>query len=112
MLDAQRVYQIIRQIPPGKVATYGQLARLAGHPRHARHIGRLLANAPHSENLPWHRVVNGQGQISQRGMDGSDEFQRILLEEEGIAFGLSGRISLAKYQWQPTEAPYANTTTK
>ncbi len=109
MLNPQLVFQIIRQIPAGKVASYGQIAKLAGFPRHARHIGRLLANAPQAEKLPWHRVVNAQGKISPRGLDGSDDFQRILLEEEGVAFGLQGRIPMATYQWQPREKSYATT---
>jgi len=99
-LDTQFIYSIIRKIPAGKVATYGQIARLVGFPRHSRHIGRILAKAPRNEKLPWHRVVNSQGKISVRGMDGSDDFQRILLEEEGVEFGLSGRIPLKQFQWQ------------
>jgi methylated-DNA-protein-cysteine methyltransferase related protein len=98
-LDPNSIYHIVRQIPSGRVATYGQIAAMAGFPRHSRFVGRALANAPTSMNIPWHRVVNAQGKISIRGMDGSDDFQLILLEEEGIEFGLNKRISMKRFQW-------------
>lgn len=93
-------YAIIKKIPRGKVATYGQIAALAGHPRHARHVGFALSALPSGSKVPWHRVVNSQGQISKRGLDGNDEWQRILLEEEGVAFNVAGRISLRECQWK------------
>jgi methylated-DNA-protein-cysteine methyltransferase related protein len=98
-LAPEVIYHIVKQIPVGKVATYGQIAALAGYPRHSRHVGRVLSNMPKHVKIPWHRVVNSQGKISLRGMDGSDEFQYILLEDEGVNFGLNKRISLKRYQW-------------
>lgn len=96
-----RIYSVIRRIPKGRVATYGQIAVLAGIPRHARQVGYALANTPDDLSLPWHRVVNAQGRVSLRSRPGSDDFQQVLLEAEGIEFGLAGKISLARYQWNP-----------
>ena len=93
-------YTIIKKIPRGKVATYGQIAALAGHPRHARHVGFALSSLPSGSKVPWHRVVNRQGQISRRGLDGNDEWQRVLLEEEGVEFGEGGRIRLKLFRWE------------
>lgn len=99
----QRIYAAVKKVPRGKVATYGQIAALAGMPRNARQVGYALHALPEGSPLPWQRIVNAQGRISPRGMSGSDEWQRVLLEEEGIEFGLGGRINLKKYQWQPAE---------
>lgn len=92
---------IIRQIPAGKVATYGQIAEMAGFPRHARQVGYTLRNLEADCNLPWHRVVNAQGGVSPRGISGSDDFQKLLLEAEGVEFGVHGRINLDRHLWQP-----------
>ena len=97
----QRIYAIIRRIPRGRVATYGQIAALAGMPRHARQVGYALAHAPDDVVLPWHRVLNASGRVSLRARPGSDDFQHVLLEAEGVEFGLGGRIKLSKYQWVP-----------
>lgn len=104
MLDKQALYQLVRRIPKGKVATYGQLAKLMGLPRHARHVGNALANTPENVRIPWHRVMNAQGRISLRRINwqsGSDDLQRILLEAEGVVFDDSGKIRLRDYQWKP-----------
>lgn len=104
-MDKLILYKLVRRIPSGKVATYGQLAALAGLPRHARHVGTALARTPGSLKIPWHRVVNAQGRISLRRINwqsGSDDLQRILLEAEGVVFDGSGKIRLADYQWVPT----------
>jgi len=98
-LDAETVFSFVKQIPKGKVATYGQIAALAGYPKHARQVGYLLAKSPSDQNLPWHRVVNAQGKVSDRRKHGYTDYQRLLLEEEGIEFGLHGRINLATCQW-------------
>ena len=87
-------------IPEGKVATYGQIARLVGFPRHARHVGHALAALPANHEVPWHRVINAQGRISPRGLDGYDDYQRILLEDENVVFDEEGRVSLKEFQWQ------------
>ncbi|GGP27334.1 MGMT family protein [Silvimonas amylolytica] len=90
---------VVAQIPHGRVASYGQIARLAGFPRNARMVGRALTQS--GADVPWHRVVNHQGAISRRGLDGHDDLQRVLLEAEGIEFGLNGAINLEKWGWNP-----------
>jgi len=101
-LDPALVYRMVKKIPRGRVATYGQIARLIGWPRHARHVGYALSATPANVKIPWHRVINAQGRISLRVRhwdSGSDELQRILLEAEGVEFGAEGRISLRRFQW-------------
>ena len=98
------IYALVDAIPEGCVATYGQIARLIGRPRHARHVGYALAATPAGINIPWHRVVNARGQISPRRKPGYDEYQRLLLEEEGIVFDAEGRVSLTRFQWRPEAA--------
>lgn len=81
--------------------SYGAVARAAGLPRHARHVGVALKQLDDPDgSLPWWRVVNGGGRISPRGLDGSDDLQRVLLEAEGIVFTENGRIDLRRYGWQ------------
>lgn len=96
-----RIYSVVRRVPKGRVATYGQIAELAGMPRHARQVGYALNRLPEGERVPWHRIINSEGRISARSRPGSDDFQRILLEDEGIGFDLSGRVSLKKFGWNP-----------
>ena len=97
----QEIYQVVRMIPEGKVATYGQVAALIGKPRHSRHVGHALNALDGQSDLPWHRVVNSQGKISHRTADNSSEnLQRQRLEQEGISFK-NERLSLKQYQWQP-----------
>lgn len=97
------VYETVNDIPPGKVATYGQIAKLIGLPRHARHVGFALSNLDADSTVPWHRVVNAQGRTHPRH-GGKPSFQRQLLESEGIVFTDSGRIPLKVYQWLPNSA--------
>lgn len=93
-------YAVIRSVERGQVASYGQIAAAAGHPRHARHVGRALrALAGDDTDVPWHRIVNAGGRISPRGLDGSDDLQRILLEAEGVRFDAAGRIDLRRFGW-------------
>ncbi|MBA2492821.1 MAG: MGMT family protein [Gammaproteobacteria bacterium] len=95
-----RIYTVVRQIPAGKVSTYGDVARLAGYPRQARLVGYALHALPPHSTVPWHRVVNAKGGISTgRGRHGADSEQRIRLEDEGIEFGIDGRISLNRFRW-------------
>ena len=94
------IYAMVEAIPEGRVATYGQIARLVGRPRHARQVGYALAATPPERTIPWHRVINAQGEISPRCKPGYDEYQRLLLEDEGVVFDDRGRISLARFQWR------------
>ena len=87
-------------IPPGKVATYGQVAALAGMPAHARFVGRTLANLPPGTRLPWHRVVNAGLRISLREDSGGHRTQRQRLEREGVAF--MGQRVAHGFRWQPS----------
>jgi methylated-DNA-protein-cysteine methyltransferase-like protein len=95
----QRVVEVVKSIPPGKVATYGQLAAMAGNPRGARQVVRVLASLSAKAGLPWHRVINSKGTISLTGA-GFDE-QKALLEAEGAAVDGRGAVDLKKYQWRP-----------
>jgi methylated-DNA-protein-cysteine methyltransferase-like protein len=98
----QRIYAVVRRIPRGRVATYGQVARLAGLAGHARQVGYALAALPEAQQgVPWHRVINAQGGVSARAEPGWDDVQRQLLRREGVAFDRSGRTSLARFQWRP-----------
>ncbi|MEH7128593.1 MGMT family protein [Neobacillus drentensis] len=92
----ENVVEIIRSIPEGKVATYGQVARLAGSPRAARQVVRALQK----HRLPWHRVINAKGQIALQD-DESYHEQVLSLEAEGVEIGLNGVIDLERYQWKP-----------
>ena len=91
----------IVKIPPGKVATYGQIALLAGSPRGARQVVRVLHSSSEKENLPWHRVVNREGRISL-GRGQGYELQKALLKDEGIVFHLNGSIDMKRHQWTPS----------
>ncbi len=95
------VYRVVRRIPAGRVASYGQIAALAGMPRAARQVGYALHALGADSDVPWHRVVNAQGQISERGPGVVVRLQRSRLEAEGIAFGAGGRIDLARFGWRP-----------
>jgi methylated-DNA-protein-cysteine methyltransferase-like protein len=101
----ERIYTVVRQIPYGHVATYGQIARLAGLPRHARQVGYALNALPAGSDVPWHRVVNAGGGISRRAEPHFEEIQRDLLEQEGIVFSRSGVIALSRHQWDPPLDP-------
>lgn len=96
----EKIYSVVKKIPYGCVATYGQIAGLAGIPKHARQVGYAL-NALNDDQVPWHRVINAKGEISRRSNPDYENLQRILLEEEGIAFDKDGKISLARYRWNP-----------
>jgi len=93
------VYQMVSEIPEGRVASYGQIARLIGRPRHARQVGYALAALPEEQQVPWHRVVNAKGEISSRAKAGYEDYQRILLEEEGVEFNPAGRVYLTQFLW-------------
>ncbi len=106
MSDREAIYAVIRRIPHGKVATYGQIAALAGLPRRARLVGKALRETPDGLDIPWQRVINAGGRVSPRGGLGVEEgFQRHLLEEEGVVFSASGRIDLERFGWDPEARP-------
>ena len=93
------IWLVVRKIPHGRVATYGQIAELAGLEGHARQVGYALHNLPERSNVPWHRVINSRGEISPRSAGDSHELQRFLLEGEGVEFDLRGRVDLKRFGW-------------
>jgi methylated-DNA-protein-cysteine methyltransferase-like protein len=97
----QRIYAVVSRIPEGRVATYGQVASLAGLAGHARQVGYALHALPDETAVPWHRVVNASGGISLRSMPGGELVQRGLLEREGIRLDPRGRVPLARVRWMP-----------
>lgn len=94
----RRIYAVVERVPVGRVATYGQIAELAGLGGHARLVGYALHGCP--RHLPWHRVINAKGRISLPPDSTAALTQRRRLTEEGIVF-LGGRVDLARYRWQP-----------
>lgn len=106
-LPYEKFYTIVRQVPYGKVVTYGQVATLAGYPGYARQVGYALYNSRDEDALPWHRVINSKGEVSYSFIRmGGDDLQRQLLEKEGVKFNEKGKINLKKYQWDPfNDAP-------
>jgi len=100
----QRIYQVVRRIPRGRVATYGQIARLAGLPRRARQVGYALHALPHGSRVPWQRVINARGELSPRAAPDAERLQRALLEAEGVCFDARGRVDLARFGWRPRRA--------
>lgn len=94
----QRVIDIIKSIPKGKVAPYGQIAALAGDRLAARQVVRVLRSSSKKENLPWHRVVNSEGGISLKPGSGY-EVQKELLKKEGIVFKEDDSIDLKRFRW-------------
>lgn len=91
-----RVFTIVASIPKGKVASYGQIAALAGMPSHSRLVGRILSRLPDDTKLPWHRVVNSAGKITNPNRARQQE----RLAKEGVT-PINGRVSLPHYGWQP-----------
>ncbi|HAO24006.1 MAG: cysteine methyltransferase [Methylophaga sp.] len=95
----QIIWQVVAMIPEGKVATYGQIARICGYPGHARYVGTTLKQLPDDSDLPWHRVINAKGEIAfPVGSDGYQR-QRKLLENEGVQFK-QNKIKLLDYRWE------------
>lgn len=102
----ERVYELVRQVPPGRVATYGQVATLLGSPRAARQVGFALSALRHREDLmtvPWHRIINGRGRISVRGDTLRGCEQQRLLEDEGVIFDAGGKTTLATFGWDAAQ---------
>jgi methylated-DNA-protein-cysteine methyltransferase-like protein len=95
------IFTVVSRIPRGRVATYGQVAALAGMPGRARLVGYALS-ALNDPSIPWHRVINARGEISPRADGGpGDTIQRLRLEAEGVHFDGNDRIPLDRYQWRP-----------
>lgn len=97
--NRDRIYAVVNRIPKGRVATYGQVARLAGLGGHARQVGYALHALPSGSRVPWHRVINARGQISLRSEQHAEYLQKTLLEREGIQFE-GERIALDRYRWE------------
>lgn len=106
--DYAKIYQTVAKIPRGKVATYGQIAELAGLSRRARQVGYALHALPPGAPIPWQRVLGAGGKISLPGRSGAR--QRELLAAEGVEFTGSGRIDLARFGWRPRARPKASTS--
>ncbi len=96
---AERIWQIVAMIPRGKVATYGQVAALAGMPSHARYVGRTLRVLPRGSKLPWHRVINASLKISLRTAGDSHSLQKRRLQAEGVSF-VGPRVA-RQHRWEP-----------
>ncbi|NNL87021.1 MAG: methyltransferase [Myxococcales bacterium] len=96
----ERIYRTVRRIPAGRVATYGQVAELAGLPRQPRQVGYALAALSGESNIPWHRVINAKGEISPRAETGAEDLQRALLEAEGVEFDERARVSFSRFGWR------------
>lgn len=101
----ERVYLLVRQIPPGRVASYGQIAALLGHPRAARTVGWALnaLTAQQGREVPWHRVLNARGRITIPRVDLGADLQRALLVAEGVEFDAKGDVDLSRFGWQGME---------
>lgn len=97
----QRIYAVVRRIPRGRVATYGQVAALAGRPGQARQVGYALHALRPGDRVPWHRVINARGELSPRSAPGWDRVQRRRLEAEGVDFDGRGRVALDDFGWRP-----------
>lgn len=98
---AQMIIAVVLQIPYGKVASYGQVAKLAGLPKHARLVGRVLGQLEAGHEVPWYRVINVQGKISTHTLDeqGMNVQQAKLLAENVVV--LNGKVNMKKFAWQP-----------
>ncbi|MFI3326710.1 MAG: MGMT family protein [Clostridia bacterium] len=96
----EKVYEIVRQIPMGKVATYGQIAMLAGSPRASRAVGFALHKNPDPSTIPCHRVVNRQGKLAEAFVFGGINEQRIRLENEAVTFADENHVDMEECLWR------------
>lgn len=95
-----RVYELVSLVPPGRVVTYGQIARWLDNPRGARAVGWALRALPSGSEVPWHRVINFRGGISAWGRETGADLQRHLLEMEGVVFNGEGEVDLDRFGWE------------
>lgn len=93
------ILAVVAQIPYGYVASYGQVARLAGLAQHARLVGRVLQSIDQDSDLPWHRVVNAQGNICTKNLNNGENLQVLLLVREGVVVNQQ-RVNMRQYRWQ------------
>ena len=100
----ESVYSIVRKIPKGKVATYGQIAALIGQPRKSKIVGWALHKNPYYGEVPCHRVVNRNGELSPSFAFGGQDNQKKLLEYEGIIFEKDGKINLSIFKWESNDS--------
>ena len=100
MNSFERIYAVVRRIPRGMVATYGQVAALAGNPRWARVVGYALHANPDPEGIPCYRVVTKEGRTSPAFAFGGADVQRALLEADGVCFTADGRVDMERYRWE------------
>lgn len=92
------IWQVVAAIPRGRVASYGQIARLCGYPSHARYVGTTMKNLPRGSTLPWHRVLRSNGELAFPVGSAPYKRQRALLEKETVAFK-NGKVPLKQYRW-------------
>lgn len=103
MTTFQKIYEVVSQIPEGTVATYGQVAAIAGNPRWARVVGYALHVLPDPALVPWHRVVARDGHISTAYDASGESLQEAMLRSEGVTFNPDGRVNLQKHLWKPVD---------
>ena len=95
------IYEVVKQIPPGSVSSYGRIAKLVG--TGPRQVGYAMAATPPGEGMPWHRVINSQGRISARKDGQADNPQKRLLMDEGVVFDHNERVDFSRFGWDPEE---------
>ncbi len=101
----ERVYELVRAVPRGRVITYGHVALALGSPMAARAVGYALSSLPGDrDDVPWWRVINARGAISLKGRGAGADLQQALLEREGVVFDAEGRTDLRRYRWWPGES--------
>jgi methylated-DNA-protein-cysteine methyltransferase related protein len=105
LIGHERIYAVVKRISKGKVATYGQIARIVGRCT-ARMVGYAMAATSEGSRVPWQRVINSQGMISARSHSDGDVRQRVMLEKEGVKFDARGRVDLKEFQWQPATSSH------
>jgi methylated-DNA-protein-cysteine methyltransferase-like protein len=96
----EQVYRLVRLVPPGKVVSYGAIARMLGQPHAARTVGWAMHSLPEGSDVPWHRVINSQGRISSGGRGYGADLQRAMLEAEGIVFDERGSVDWDRFGWE------------